>query len=359
MKRVFSILLALCLLLSLVACGQTNSEDESNEVTMHVVTEQKNYSNDQLSSTSTFTYDDHGRPTVVQWERTDGAIYRSEMTYDEHGNRTREAHSTCQPGSTELITTTHDYALTYTDNLLTHCDYYFNSQLAGGMDMHYDKDGNLILVQYDETYTENHRACWHSFEYDANGKLIRETNCSQMPMGPDSSGNMCYFYSLHRIDYSYDQSGNLSCYSSSMAQANDPVAHDQTDTLEFQAGENQYTFSTDKDGYLVWDDSEPDSNYTSGQFSILDEMKNDGYGFDENNNLVKSSGGTEFSYQSMELSKSDAKIAKRLIHGIARSMNAYIVFACMDPMSLYLCPVMLYIPSTYFPFYYLIPYPMW
>ena len=356
MKHLFALALALLMLPSMAGCGRNENAEEA-KTPLYVVTEQKNYSTDKLSSVSTFQYDDHGRPTAIELTYTDGTIRRSELTYDEYGNRIQEKITYKMTDTAEWITHVTNYTLTYTDGRITHCESSDNGEPIGSMDLHYDSIGNLVLVEYDANYVEKLRICWNSFEYDATGRLIQETTCRSYP-NYDSGGIEGCYYAIHRVDYSYDSSGNLSHYSASNAVSNDPVAYNQADSLEYNPTGDQWTFVTDKDGHLVCNNLKPDSDYTNEQFSIMDSLKSESCVFDDHGNLVKTS-GTEYSYQAIELRTSDAQIAKRLMHGIAEGINSSTFFACMDPLFLRICPMVLYVPQSYFPFYYLIPYPMW
>lgn len=354
MKKLFSLLLSLLLLLSLAGCSKEEVKEEK-KVTTYVVAEQKTYSqNGELYSTATFQYDDHGRPTVIELRYTNGQTHRAELTYDKHGNLIRE--------ETILIIGDKEshsvdvYSLSYSAGRLTHCDILDkNGEISAGMDMHYDRKGNLVLVEYDENYTQKLMLCWHSFEYNAEGQLTRETQCAQYPMN-SIEGIEGYYYSVRRVDYSYDDSGNLSYYSFSAVNSDTLVVHDLADGLEFRPGSEQYAFATDKDGHLYCTGREPDPNLVSGQFSIFDML--DAENLDEHGNLVKWGRNTEFSYQAIELTKSDARIAKRMMHGINATMNPYIIWSCMDPIFLECMPIVLHVPLLHFHFYYLIPYPL-
>lgn len=358
MKQFFGILLCLCLLLSMAACAreteQEQAPEEEKKITVYVVTEQKNYSpTGELGSTATFQYDDYGRPTVIELQYANGRTQRAELTYDKQGNLIREAFT--QIVGDHESSSVDSYALSYTDGRLTHCDLIDKyGEIAAGMDLHYDRKGNLVLVEYDEDYRNNLMLCWHSFEYNDEGQLTRETQCAQYPT-QSIDGIKGYQYSVHRVDYSYDDSGNLSYYSFSTAKPDTLVAHDRTDGLEFKPGSDQYAFATDKDGHLYCTGREPDPDLVSGQFSIFDMIGAEN--LDEHGNLVKWGSNTEYSYQAIELTESDARIAKRMMHGISATMNSYVVYACMDPIFLECSPIILYAPFLKFQFYYLIPYP--
>lgn len=354
MRKWLAITLVLCMLLPLTGCDGLFEKEE--KVTLYVVTEQKNYTKESLSSVSTFEYDDHGRPTVVQFERSDETTYRSELIYDEHGNCTRETYSFRLSGGNEWSTYVYDYSLTYTDGRITHCDRFGNEELIGGMDLQYDSNGYLVLVDYDDTYVQHSYICWQSFAYDSAGRLIREMICRRLPGGLGETDN--YVYSYTQVEYSYDDNGNLSTCSVTGADSTGLVEPDQTDSLDFQHAGERFAFATDRDGYLMWVGSEPNPDYPNGQFSVMENLEKESFVFDEHGNLVKSV-GSEFSYQAMELSESDAQMAKRLMHGIASGLNAYSYFACMDPLYIHTGALRLYTAYTYFPFYYLIPYPMW
>ncbi len=357
MKKLFAIAMALCLLFSLSACEedpQTN-EEQIPLMTMYVVAEQKNYSNGELTSTSAFEYDAWGRPVKVEWVSKEGDLRRSELTYDEHGNRTQELFTVQMSGNT--VVNQYDYDLTYQEGQLTHCDCSQNGNLVGGMDLHYDEKGNLVLVQYDETYTENRFLCWHTFEYDAEGRLIRETQCKKLPMGEKQYG-----YYLYRVDYSYDSNGNLSFYSLSSARTDTPVAHNETQDITFTATRDQYAFACDQDGYLIYIGSTPDAQRPEDPFSVFDEV-GEGVVLDENSNLVRiESDGvveTEYVYKAIEVTETEKETAKQLMHGVSESMMPYAMFANMNPAEQYLIPIILSVPQLYSPFYYLVPYPVW
>lgn len=355
MKRVIAVVFALCLLVSLAACGKPNNQSTEKKETMYVLTEQKGYQNGQPYATTTYQYDACGRPLEIRCIVENGDLYLSQLTYDANGNITQEKLSFVYAKTGETMDRQHNYGLTYVDGKLTHCDYTYNQDAVGGMDLSYDEKGNLVLVEYDDAYEEKLRFVWHLFEYDAEGRLIRETQCTNMSM---ADGAPQYHFS--RIEYGYD-ADILSSIRHFAAITDYTVDHSKIGTVEFREIDTEYAFSTDKNGYLVYVGREPDPDYPNGQFSIFDFIDTDEFVFDEHGNLVKINNDgilwAEYTYAAIEVTSEEAQTAKQMMHGISPSMDG--IYVCMDPLFRQLGPMMLYHAPISFVFYYLIPYPMW
>lgn len=361
-KPRISLIAALCMVLicaivaGCVAAGpvgdQTSSAaptEQDEMMTIYVVTGQKNYKNGEIESTATFAYDDRGRPTMVEFVRADGTGRKSELAYDEQGNLIGDTRTYLYADSSKNHPQQINWNLTYTDDLLTRAE---RNPDGYTFTFSYNKQRQLVLVEYPQPEKGVGGDFWQSYDYDADGKLTRETRCHHQ------SGE--YIYS--RYCYFYDEQGRMAeqhyCYAVSDT-CLDPEALDQ---LEFKISPfEQFFFRYDEEGGLAYVGDGQEDTYPG----IYSDEK---YTFDENGNLVRVDQGKgwgqsesswiEYTYEAIELSKSDAIMHKRLIHGISNFTLSYTDKNTMDPLFWEMCPTILYSNNLQnMTFYYLIPYP--
>ncbi len=370
MKKIFALLLAVCMLLSLVACRETPETSgkntvgnttggpvEEETVTIYVVTERKQYVDGALSNHTVVTYDDKARPLTITQEEIGVQTKEIALTYDEYGNRTQKATTTTMAGRGEPYQYQTDYTLTYTDGLLTHCEKPYKDAFLG-MDFVYDEAGRLTVIQFDEIYTELAYACWIRFTYDDQGRLAEETLCKRQ------TGNreIPYYYFLTRIRYSYGDDGRLSAYSLSSHRSDTPVSAEASAQVAFEnEAYERYYFYYDQAGRLAYVMDTPLENYDGSSAAIY---SNTAYSFDEHGNLVREDYGagnyTQYSYAAFELKKSEAKLARRLSHGITGDTEDALQ---LDPLYWRLSGGKSF--SHFFdmqgchPFYYLLDYAQW
>ena len=352
MKRIFALMFALCILLSLAACKDSGSGSEE-KVTIYVVTEQKIYRNGELTVTAAFEYDDHGRPTVMGFELADGSGRKSELTYDEYGNLIGDTRTYLYADNSENHSQQINWNLTYTEGLLTRAERNLDGYT---FTFSYNKKRQLVLVEYSQPEEGMGPSFWQSYDYDADGKLIRETRCG-IQGGEYIYSRYCYFY---------DEQGRFieQYYCSAVSDTRlDPDALDQ---LDFKVSPVEHFFLYyDEEGKLAYVGNGPEDTYPGGSAAIYSDEQ---YTFDENGNLVRvdqgkgfgNSGSSwiEYTYKAIEVSKSDAIMHKRLLHGISQFTLSYTDKNTMDPLFWEMCPIMLYVNNLQnMNFYYLIPYP--
>ena len=365
MKRFFATILALLLLLSLAACGESDSGEDAGKkkkVTIYVVTEQKIYVNGELSSTATFQYDDRGRPTEVGFLKADGSGRKSQLSYDKKGNRVGDIH-TQSFASGEQYEQKVDWNLTYTHGLLTQAEMPRGEDAPYVLKFQYDEEKQLTLVEYPQPELGVSGYLWQSYAYDEAGRLTRETRCT---FYPDGYGSELPTYTYSQVRYFYDEQGRLTeqCFCS--AQTTTDTAPEALDTLDFQVSPYEhYFFYYDEAGKLAYIGNGEEDTYPGGSAEIYSDER---YTFDENGNLVRveqskklgqdQPSWTEYTYKAIEASKSDAVMHRRLIHGISNFTLSYTVYNTMDPLFWAMCPAALYsYHLCSMPFYYLIPYP--
>lgn len=362
MKKIVAFLLAVCMLLSLVACGETTGSTaggsaEEEAVTIYVVTERKQYVDGVLSGHTVVTYDDKARPLTITQEEIGVQTKEIALTYDEHGNRTQKMTTTTMAGRDEPYQYQSDYTLTYTDGLLTHCQVPGEDSVAG-MDFVYDEAGRLTGIQFDEAQTERAYAYWIHFAYDDQGRLAEETLCKKLP---ENQANP-YYYTLTRICYSYGDGGRLSAYTLSSHRSDTPVSVEESAQVVFENEDyERYFFYYDQAGRLAYVMDTPLENYDGGSASIY---SNTAYSFDEHGNLVQEDYGagnyTQYSYVAFELKKSEAQMARRLAHGITGDMENDMQ---LDPLYWRLSGgntfAHFFETQGCHPFYYLLPYAQW
>lgn len=353
MKKVLAFVLALTLLLAFVGCKKKAEE----KVTIYVVTSQKMYVNGTLSDETTFTYDSKGRPLTIQWTNERGNTTKSEMTYDAHGNRTKETVTQIASGSDKVSEYEYEYGTTYKGDQLTGMARPYKDSSVN-MELSYNKKGQLVKVVCeipDELQNGSgnyYYEVWYSFAYDDAGRLISETVCTHY------CSNGSSYERLSRVCYSYDQDGKLTEYSSHSAQSDEPVTPEEADTLAFENNESHhYFFFYTSDGKLDYVEDVAGNKQDGAAI-----YSNPNYTFDEQGNLLSVVDGnkkTEYTYTAMEVSKSDAEMAKRLMHGISQKFMGMFNYAVMDPLFWTMCPATVYGPYLRCPVYYLVPNPLW
>lgn len=359
MKQFFGILLCLCLLLSMAACerneAQEQAPEEEKKITFYLVTEQKTYTNGQLSASAAFTYDAHGRPLVMQLQNMGGKTLRCQITYDEQGNPIRENVQQQYPDMAEPYTYDVEFVPTYENGRLTAIRQSTvssdgTSSETVNTQLHYDSEGHLILAEY----TGNTQYRWNSYVYDGEGRLVQETRCMCNQLGVMIS------YVYRRAIYTYDSEGRLVEHQAVYALSDRLMTQQEADALTYEnaAGDHVY-FYYGSDGRLIRTSGIPMTPAPDESQSIY---HNDQCSFDENGNLIRVQQGadswTEYTYAAIEITEEEAVMAKRLMHGVSSHIANYNYLACMDPKYAQQIPLTLYLPTVgYMHHYYLIDYP--
>ena len=343
MKKVLATMLFLCLLLSLAACAGKKER-------IYVVTAQKNYKNGEIVSTATFEYDDLGRPTAISFERADGTGRKSELTYDKAGNLISELDTYLYADNSENNSQQLDWNLTYTDDLLTRAEKIYGDETYV-LKFSYNDKGQLTQVEYPQPAEGKGGDSWQTYAYNEDGRLTQETRCSYRGGGGNNYARVCYVY---------DAQGRLTeqyfCY----AESDSPVDPESQDELDFKVSPlEHFYFYYDEEGKLAYIGESEEDAYPGGSAPIYSD---EDYTFDTNGNLVRVQRGpnewVEYTYEAIEMRKSDVVMHKRLIHGISKFMLSYTENNTMDPLFWAMCPPALY--SSHLcsmQFYYLIPYP--
>lgn len=350
MKRLVVLILTGCLLLSLASCSLLQKKQ-----TLYVVTGQKQYVDGQLRYSATFEYDDHGRPLVVDLEKDGERMLRSELKYDKYGNPIRESVTQILSGPEYRYTT--DYNLTYAGERLTRVETLREGEQMEALNLHYDSDNRLVLVEYD-AQEDKAGHLWQSYVYDEDGRLIRETRCTRYPGSRWADEQFSY----NQVRYSYDVLGRLTeqCFLSPQKFMEKQLTPEEAETLDFDVSEAEhYFFYYDNEGRLAYVGDGPEDTYPGGSAEIYSDKD---YTFDENGNLVRVQWDErrweEYTYEAIELAQEDAVMAKRLMHGVHNTMTQYTAFAQMDPLFWNICPPTLYrYHLCTSQVYYLVPYP--
>ena len=357
MKRLLALLFCACLLLGLTACGSRKKAEEPDNNT-YLVSMQQTLKADEVTNSASFTYDEKGRPQLIEIKTGADREISVELVYDSHGNKIAESCTNIR--GTEKNQQEIHYDLTYTDGKITHCTMtVLNKNRADemGFDLSYDAEGRLILLTYDAAYTIYRMSVWHSFDYDANGRLIRETLCRKEASA--SIANPADTYRLAQCRYEYTADGKVMNFSAYTAETTTPVTPDALDGLTFVPTPDNYAFCFDDAGKLLYVGSGPDDVYNEGDETIYN---NSSYKFDKNGNLlstVQNGTGNTYAYTGFDLTQEEAEMAKRLQHSASEYLVAQIISARMDPLYCEIGPVILYTPLLQNPVRYLVPYPMW
>lgn len=343
--------------------ASTTAPTESEEmVTIYVVTGQKDYVNGELFSAATFEYDDHGRPVVIGFEQADGSGRKSELSYDKQGNLVGGLYTQLSAIEGGRYSHMVDWNLTYNDDLLIRAEHAGNGYVYT---FQYNDREQLVLVKFPEPEEGMGSDLWQTYAYDKDGRLIQETRCTAYVSG-GIGPTVTFTYHYSQVCYFYDDQGRLQeqrfCYARSDAY----VGQDDLEQLDFSLSAlGPYFFYYDAEGNLAYIGKGAEDTYPGGSATIYSDEK---YIFDENGNLVRVKRGrklghekpswTEYTYKAMEVSKSDASMHKRMIHGISYFTRGYTVYNTMDPLFWEMCPTDLYNHlMCSITFYYLIPYP--
>ena len=357
MKKIFALLLCVCVFVGLTACGGRKKAEQPDNKT-YLVSMQKTLQADEVTRSASFSYDEKGRPILMEIKTGKDRSMIAEIVYDSHGNKVAEFYNNFQNGST--IQQEIHYNLTYTGDQITHCDMSVSNNRKVtdmGFDLHYDAAGRLVLLTYDERYTTYRQVVWHSFEYDAAGRLVRETQCQKYASA--SLANPEDTYKLAQCRYDYTEDGKVMNFGVYTAETTTPVTPDNLQGLTFVSTPDAYSFCFDDAGKLMYVGSGPEDVYQAGDETVYD---NKSYTFDKNGNLlstVQNGTGNTFGYTGFNLTQQEAEMAKRLQHGISEAMTTYMALAHMDPIYCEIGPMLLYAPMLQNPVYYLVPYPMW
>lgn len=355
MKKLLAFTLTLLMLLSLFGCSKEEAQEEKI-VTIYVVTEQKNYFNGELTSTANFEYDGQGRLTVWGYVRTGGSSCKTELTYDQAGNVTA-ARDTYLFNNGDEIATLQNMDLTYTNGLLTGMRVNKNGQCVNELKLSYNSKGQLVLVEYPLAEAAKGGPLWQSFEYDKYGRLTQETRCISMSAGPGSAQELYY---VSRNCYIYDAQGRLTEQYLCSGQRLAPVSPKNVEEMELAViPSSHYFFHYDKAGKLAYVGASEEDVYSGGSAEIYSDPD---YIFDANGNLIRVHSGegswVEYTYQAIQVSESDARMHKALIHSGYGLMTQYAVNATADPLFFDICPVLLYYPMMRVEYVsHLVPYP--
>lgn len=357
MRKLLALLLCLLMLVSLAACGNRNKTEEKDNKT-YLVTLQKTMKSGEVTGSSAFSYDEKGRPTLLEINISADRSMMAEIVYDSFGYKIMESYTSVHGESRvqhEVL-----YDMRYSNGQLTHCDFTVstgNKNITMGFDLQYDANGNLILLTYDKAYTANRLGVWHSFAYDAQGRLIQESLCQKFISNDLMSGSDRY--QVTQCRYSYQQDGKVLDFSVYTAESFSEISPDNLEGLDFQPTPDDYTFCFDETGKLLYAGSGSDDASLNGNTTIYNDSR---YSFDKNGNLlstVQDGSGYTYGYTGFDLTPQEAVMAKRLQHGISEYLSAYMSFARMDPVYCEVAPMLLYVPLLQNPVYYLVPYPMW
>ena len=357
MKKLLALLLCLLMLISMAACSNRNKTEEKDNKT-YLVTLQKTMQSDEVTGSSAFSYDEKGRPVLIEINMSTDRSMMAEIVYDSYGYKILEAYTSNNAGNQvqhEIV-----YDMRYSNGQLIHCDFTVSSsskKTQMGFDLQYDANGNLILLTYDAAYTVNRLGVWHSFDYDDQGRLTQETLCQKFVSNDMHSGSDRY--QVTQCRYGYREDGKVLDFNVYTAESYSPILHDQLEGLDFQPTPDDYTFYFNEEGKLIFFISGSDDAYESGDTTIYEDSR---YSFDKNGNLlstVQNGSGYSYGYTGFDLTPQEAQMAKRLQHGISEYLLAYMIFARMDPVYCEIAPMLLYVPMLQNPVYYLVPYPMW
>ena len=355
-KQKWSMVAAVCMVLVCAIIAGCTATGPQPKVTIYVVTEQKNYTKNELESTASFQYDAHGRPTTVGFAMADGSGRKCEIAYDEAGNMVWHQKTRTYTDGEESVQEW-NWNLTYTDGLLTKAERPKDDGTAYTLHFRHDDAGRLVLVEYPEPEKGASGYIWQNYVYDENGRLTSETRCIFYAVGLFGAHG---YYQCSRVCYMYDENGKLTEQYFCSAQSDDEIAPEELDELDFRVSPfEHFFFYYDEEGKLAYVGDGADDTYSGGSATIYSD---ENYTFDENGNLVRvqidSHSWVEYTYKAIEINESDVIMHKRLIHGISDFALSNTKNNTMDPLFWAMCP-----PALYFynlcsmEFYYLIPYP--
>lgn len=356
MKKLFALLLCLCLLLSMAACGnRKEAEEKEKTVSYYVVTSEKHYNKDELTSSAEITYDSKGRPLTIKIEMVGARTMETKLSYDKYGNKVRETYTYTDLEIGLTSTTDEIYELTYEGDKLTHCDIVDQTGNRMGFDLQYDDKGRLIRVDYDEAYTNARASAWHTYEYDDQGRLVQETNGRRMlsPFGVATD-----METTTQMRYQYGENNNV-FYTEYSGRVLRVEGSDAAPEMELTKSDYQYNYCFDKNGKVIYVGADEEDVYKEEYGTLQDD---DRYSFDAHGNLLSYVNGearVEYTYEKRELTRKEAEMAKRLAHGASSFMTPYLMFGKMDPLYVEVAPLVYYAPYLKNPVYYLAPCPLW
>ena len=358
MKKLFTLLLCLCLLLSMAACGsKKDAEEKEKMVSYYVVTSEKHYNKDELTSSAEFTYDSKGRPLTMKIEMVGTRTTETKLSYDKNGNKIRETYTYTDLATGLTSTTDEIYELTYEGDKLTHCTITDQAGDSRGFDLRYDDQGRLLRVDYDEAYTQAMLDLWHTYEYDDQGRLIKETSCKKMVTGLSITA-ASMVYSVVQMRYQYGEDNNV-FYTEYTARFLEEVTPETLQEQVLEKKTEQYNYCFDKDGKVIYVGTDEEDVYKEEYGTLMDD---DRYTFDAHGNLLSYVNGearVEYTYEKRELTRKEAEMANRLAHGAFSFMTQYMMFGKLDPLYVDVAPLIYYAPYLRNPVYYLAPCPLW
>lgn len=345
MKKLTALVLCLCLVCGLSACAQPEKEEEAKKQTYYFLKEKRMYIKDEQRQSVSFSYDKHGRPTAIELKLEENKTHKAEIEYDKKGNKIKEVYAITTSGGTRTRQT--EYQLTYDGDKLIRSENNYDGRKDVALDIEYDNKGRITMITYDTEGTDPGDTLWHSFTYDAKGRLIQETACTNK-VG----------YALEQVQYKYNDDTH-SVVIGFFASGNypEPFKPGAENELKLQLRQYYYFFFN-KNGELIHTDPTEDI-YTGEDLSIA---KNPEYNFDKNGNLISYNSGEtriEYEYIELKLTKEEAELAMRFKHGISEELQTYSMFTTADPIYPEVGVPHFVIPMLYTSVYYLIPYPMW
>lgn len=331
MKKLFSIFIILCMLLPLTACGWEKT------VTFYVPTEQRVYFNGELDHTILYQYDDRARVVraeMVQEHATYGTYSEiTEFTYDEHGTISKIVGETvCQDANIHFGPYITEYTLTYTDDRLTSYtrneegDYEYPTA-----EFEYDSKGRITQINYvyesEEMKALTGREEWQKYVYDKKGNLIQEYGCYRQ-----RNSELAYKSIINYLEYGYDKDGKLTTIDWKFHLSEELMSADQVGELEF-SDRDQFFLYYDTEGKLACVNKQEEITHDGSPSTVYSNPDNT---FDEHGNLIRfqygNRGYIEYTYQAMEVTESDARMARQLMNSREISLE-FKGCAYMDPLS--------------------------
>ena len=356
MKKLFALLLCLLMLISMAACGsKKDAEEKEKMVSYYVVTSEKHYNKDELTSSAEFTYDSKGRPLTMKIEMVGKRTMETKLSYDKNGNKIRETYTYTELENGLSYTTDEIYELTYEGDKLTHCTITDQAGDSRGFDLRYDEQGRLVRVDYDEAYTNAQAVMWHTYEYDAQGRLIQETSCRKTPSPLGVASDM---ETTMQMRYQYGENNNV-FYTEYSGRVLYVEGVDVALEMELTKSDYQYNYCFDKNGKVIYVGADEEDVYKEEYGTLADD---DHYTFDAHGNLLSYVNGetrVEYTYEQRVLTEEEVEMANRLAHGASSFMTPYMMFGKLDPLYVDVAPLTYYAPYLKNPVYYLAPCPLW
>ena len=356
MKKLFAVALSAVLLLSTVACGNNPAKETEKTRDYYVVTSEKQYTKDKLTSSAEFTYDQKGRPLTAKIEVSDSLRLEAELTYDEYGNKSREVYSYADLRRDTNYTIEENYEMTYQDSKLMHCSIVNQDGARTGFALRYDEAGRLIDVDYDVAEEETAHGVRYSYEYDEQGRLIRETRYRTTNYHQDSVVFVTDWET--QMHYQYGQNGNV-FYTEYRGSVTYPEGTTEIPEVELTQSEHQYNYCFGDDGRVIYVGTSEEDIYQESYGTLKDDER---YTFDEYGNLlsyVSEDYRVEYTYEKRELTKAEVEMAIRWSHGFSNYVAQYAIFGKMDPIYFNVAPLTYYTPYLRSPAYHLVPCPLW